>query len=380
MGLEPIYTTTALVFVSFLGFVKIAAVAEEIKNPSKNLPRALIGSVALVTVLYLIILLVIAGIFTQETIREVRDPLTTAARQMLGGFGGIAIIFAGLLATLSSANASIMASSRINLAMARDRGRERILTFGGAYSNHLYATAAACHALGFPSIGVVRGEQHLPLNPTLAFAVRHGMHLHYVSREEYRSRNHRDFIEKLESEYHNAYVIPEGGSNALGVSGCMEILDGVQEPYDVVAVPCGTGATLAGIVLSLNDRQKAIGFSALKGGDFLGDEVDKHLCIMLAESHLDPHVRDSFSIETDYHFGGYGKFTGDLLDFMEAFYADQQIQLDPIYTAKMAYGIYDLIRSGKFARGTRILMIHTGGLQGLAGFEERFGISLHTEV
>lgn len=121
MGVEPIYTTTALVFVSFLGFVKIAAVAEEIKEPSKNLPRALIGSVALVTVLYLVILLVIAGIFPQSTIRDVRDPLTTAARQMLGGFGGIAIIFAGLLATLSSANASIMASSRINLAMARDR-------------------------------------------------------------------------------------------------------------------------------------------------------------------------------------------------------------------------------------------------------------------
>ena len=121
LGVEPIYTTTALVFVSFLGFVKIAAVAEEIKDPSKNLPRALIGSVALVTVLYLVILLVIAGIFPQSTIQEVRDPLTTAARQMLGGAGGIAIIFAGLLATLSSANASIMASSRINLAMARDR-------------------------------------------------------------------------------------------------------------------------------------------------------------------------------------------------------------------------------------------------------------------
>lgn len=121
MGVEPIYTTTALVFVSFLGFVKIAAVAEEIKNPSKNLPRALIGSVALVSVLYVVILLVIAGMFTQETIRDVKDPLTTAARQMLGGAGGIAIIFAGLLATLSSANASIMASSRINLAMARDR-------------------------------------------------------------------------------------------------------------------------------------------------------------------------------------------------------------------------------------------------------------------
>ncbi|MCW9705439.1 amino acid permease [Fodinibius salsisoli] len=121
LGTDPIYSTTALVFVSFLGFVKIAAVAEEIKNPSKNLPRALIGSVALVTLLYVIILLVIAGIFPQSTIRDVKDPLTTAARQMLGGFGGIAIIFAGLLATLSSANASIMASSRINLAMARDR-------------------------------------------------------------------------------------------------------------------------------------------------------------------------------------------------------------------------------------------------------------------
>ncbi|MDR8392909.1 amino acid permease [Aliifodinibius sp. S!AR15-10] len=121
MGVDPIYSTTALVFVSFLGFVKIAAVAEEIKDPAKNLPRALIGSVALVTLLYMVILLVIAGMFPQSTIRDVRDPLTTAAREMMGGFGGIAIIFAGLLATLSSANASIMASSRINLAMARDR-------------------------------------------------------------------------------------------------------------------------------------------------------------------------------------------------------------------------------------------------------------------
>ena len=120
-GTAPIASTTALVFVSFLGFVKIAAVAEEIKEPSKNLPRTLIGSVALVTLLYVLIVLVIAGIFPQRTIGQVRDPLTAAARAIMGGFGGAVIIFAGLLATLSSANASIMAASRINLAMARDR-------------------------------------------------------------------------------------------------------------------------------------------------------------------------------------------------------------------------------------------------------------------
>lgn len=269
---------------------------------------------------------------------------------------------------------------KYNLAMARDRGRERILTFGGAYSNHLYATAAACHALGFPSIGVVRGEPHIPLNPTLSFAVRHGMHLHYVSREDYRNRDQRDFIVRLEEQYPNAYVIPEGGANALGVSGCMEILDEVTQPFDVVAVACGTGATLAGIVLSLDDAQRALGFPALKGADFMEQEVDKHLCVMLAESNLDPFVRDSYRIETDYHFGGYGKYKPALIDFINVFHNQHHIALDPIYTGKMAYGVYDLIRKGAFEQGTRILLIHTGGLQGWGGFQERHGIAMDTRV
>lgn len=267
---------------------------------------------------------------------------------------------------------------KYNLAKAGEKGFDRILTFGGAYSNHLYATAAACHSLGFESIGVVRGEQHIPLNETLSFAARKGMHLHYVSREDYRNKDTQTFIKELEREYGAICVIPEGGANRWGVSGCMEILPDVDEPFDVVTVPCGTGSTLAGMVLSLEDGQKAIGFSALKGGSFLADEVEKHLCVMLDDSWLSPDVKNAYRIEDRYHFGGYGKYSDELMHFIATFRKDFDILLDPIYTGKMAFGLFELIKSGHFAPKTKILMIHTGGLQGWMGFKERFGISPHT--
>lgn len=267
---------------------------------------------------------------------------------------------------------------KYNLAKAGEKGFDRILTFGGAYSNHLYATAAACYELGFESVGVVRGEQHLPLNETLSFAAHKGMHLHYVSREEYRNKDTQTFIQELEREYGKICVIPEGGANRWGVSGCMEILPEVDRSFDVVNVPCGTGSTLAGMVLSLEEGQKAIGFSALKGGSFLADEVEKHLCVMLDDSWLSPETRNAYRIEDRYHFGGYGKFTDELMRFIAGFRHDFGILLDPIYTGKMAYGLFELIRSGEFEPQTKILMIHTGGLQGWNGFEERFGISPDT--
>lgn len=268
---------------------------------------------------------------------------------------------------------------KYNLNAAREQGFHRILTFGGAFSNHLYATAAACHSLGFESIGVVRGEPKFPLNSTLFFCVKNGMHLHFVSRNEYRKREENGLIEKLKAQYSQSYFVPEGGANSLGVSGCVEILEEVEKDFDVVTVACGTGSTLAGMVLALKDHQKAIGFSALKGGDFLVEEVLHHAQSVLNNPAANAAVAQSLHIKTDYHFGGYGKITPELVHFMEQFYLDHSIRLDPVYTNKMAYGIYDMIGCGKFSRGTRILMIHSGGLQGLNGFKERFGMTFYTK-
>ncbi len=268
---------------------------------------------------------------------------------------------------------------KYNLNAAREQGFDRVLTFGGAYSNHLYATAAACHSLGFQSVGVVRGEPAFPLNSTLFFAVKNGMHLHFVSRSDYRKREENGLLERLRAQYNNSYFVPEGGSNKLGVSGCVEILGEVEKPFDYVTVSCGTGATLAGIVLALKDNQQAIGFSSLKGGTFLQDEVLGHVKSVLNDPFPDPEISRSFRIETEYHFGGYGKMKPELANFMKQFYRDFNIRLDPIYNSKMAYGLFDLIAKGSFPRGTRIMMIHTGGLQGLSGFAERLGMSFYTE-
>lgn len=267
---------------------------------------------------------------------------------------------------------------KYNLNAAREQGLHRVLTFGGAYSNHLYATAAACHSLGFESIGVVRGEPKFPLNSTLFFCVKNGMHLHFVSRNEYRKRDENGLIERLHAQYSRSYFVPEGGANALGVSGCVEILDEVHKDFDVVTVACGTGSTLAGLVLALKDHQKAIGFSALKGGEFLEDEVIRHAQSVLKNPAANAELSQSFRIETNYHFGGYGKMKPELAEFMEQFYIDHKIRLDPVYTNKMVYGLYDMIGRGEFSKGTRILMIHSGGLQGLNGFSERFGMNFYT--
>lgn len=266
---------------------------------------------------------------------------------------------------------------KYNLAFAKENGFKRLLTFGGAYSNHLYATAAAGKYFGFDSIGVVRGEPIFPLNPTLNFAVKCGMQLHYVGREEYRQKESNRLTERLKEQYGDVYIIPEGGSNVLGVSGCMDILTEVKQAFDIVAAACGTGATLAGLVLSLEKHQKAIGFSALKGGDFLKDEVMIHVQSVLNDPDLSPDFLESFEIETAYHFGGYSKVKPELIIFMQMFYQLYGIKLDPVYTGKMVYGIFKKIENGDFIKGTKILLIHTGGLQGLAGFQERLGVSVY---
>ena len=238
---------------------------------------------------------------------------------------------------------------------AASASRLPVLTFGGAFSNHIFATAAACHALGLQSIGIIRGEQ--VNNTTLAFASQHGMKLEFISREMYSQKNDPGFIEALRERFGNFFLIPEGGTNESAVLGCREwgklLLREVE--FDELCIAVGTGGTMAGLISAMSEEKSVIGFSSLKGGSFLDAEVKRWL----------PDTTCDWRIETSYHFGGYAKSDSTLTQFIEDVRRDQGIVLDHVYTAKMMYGVLDLVRRGAFREGSKVLTIHTGGLQGL---------------
>lgn len=249
---------------------------------------------------------------------------------------------------------------KYNLQEAKKLGHTQILTFGGAYSNHIYATAGAGQESGIKTIGIIRGEEHLPLNPTLSFASKSGMELHYMDRATYRRKSEPDIFKLLKQQYGDFYLIPEGGTNALAIRGCEEIIQEIDIDYDYLCCPVGTGGTITGLISGIKGKSNILGFSSLKG-DFLKREV----------THLLEQYGNSFSnwsINTDYHFGGYAKTKPALLNFMSEFEQQHKIPLDPVYTGKMMFGIYDLVHSGFFPEGSKIVALHTGGLQGRAGF------------
>jgi 1-aminocyclopropane-1-carboxylate deaminase len=255
---------------------------------------------------------------------------------------------------------------KYNLREARAQGKQTLLTFGGAFSNHIYAVAAAGELSGFQTIGLIRGEQHVELNPTLSFATKAGMYLQYLSREDYRRKEEPSFLKLLEDKYGDFYILPEGGSNALAVKGCAEIIADIPMPYDYLCCPCGTGGTFAGLIAGTHTAsQTLMGFSALKGGAFLAEEVKQCLA---AYEQIEPGLMAvpsiSWCIQTDYHFGGYAKITTILLDFIRWFERTHVIALEQVYTGKMIYGLYDLLKQGYFKPGSVIVAIHTGGLQG----------------
>lgn len=246
-----------------------------------------------------------------------------------------------------------------NLEAALAKKHKTVLTFGGAFSNHLYATAAAASELGLKSIGIVRGEEVQPLNPTLSFAKSQGMRLEFVSRDDYRKKNESEFIAQLQHRFGDFYLIPEGGTNPLAVRGCEELGKWLSREarFDVIALPVGTGGTMAGLINSLAGKS-VLGFSSLKSGSFLKEEVRK----LLSRDATD------WTIVEDFHFGGYGKVTEELKSFIVRFEKEHGIPLDPVYTGKMMFGLAQMIKDGKFADGTTILALHTGGLQGRKGF------------
>jgi 1-aminocyclopropane-1-carboxylate deaminase/D-cysteine desulfhydrase-like pyridoxal-dependent ACC family enzyme len=254
-----------------------------------------------------------------------------------------------------------------NLERASLEGSETLVTFGGAFSNHIYATAAAARETGMKSVGIIRGESSAASNETLSFAYEMGMRFIFVDRVSYRDKP--AIIEKWKNTWHKAYILPEGGTNSLAIQGCREIVDSELLSMNIITVPVGTGGTMAGILAAMPVSSLVMGFSALKG-DFLKEDVAQ----LLASNQIENQA--SWEIITDAHEGGYGKISEELIAFIRQFKKEQDILLDPIYTGKMMLGIKRKMESGYFPTGSRICAIHTGGIQGWGGVGQRFGIDL----
>ena len=253
---------------------------------------------------------------------------------------------------------------KYNLLEAKKQGCSTILTFGGAYSNHIAATAAACNKYGFKSIGIIRGEEYSDLNPTLKLATENGMTLHYVSRQDYKNKTNADFIQSLQQQFGKFYLVPEGGDNEFGIKGCEEILNSGDSKFDIICSAIGTGSTFTGIVNSLESHQKGFGFPVLK----LGESIEQKISVQAKTLN--------WQVFHDAHYGGYAKITPELIAFINSFYQNHKIALDPVYTGKMAFAVYNLINNKQISVNSKVLLIHTGGLQGAKGIENRYGIKL----
>ena len=255
---------------------------------------------------------------------------------------------------------------KYNLLEAEKQKKSTLLTFGGAYSNHISAVAYAGYEFGFKTIGVIRGdelaenlEKILSENPTLRQARRHGMQFYFVSRSAYREKHTPEFITNLREKFGKFYLVPEGGTNELAVKGCEEILDERDQIFDYVCCAIGTGGTISGLINSATENQQILGFPALKG-NFLQKEIERYTI-----------KSENWRLINSYHFGGFAKINSELVRFINGFKEETGIALDPIYTGKMLFGIVDMIRNGYFKKGSRILAIHTGGLQGIEGMNQR---------
>ncbi|PQJ80971.1 1-aminocyclopropane-1-carboxylate deaminase [Polaribacter porphyrae] len=254
---------------------------------------------------------------------------------------------------------------KYNLAEAKHQQKNTLLTFGGAFSNHIVATAVAGNLNGFKTIGIIRGEElgtnlqkTLSKNTTLQKAYENGMTFEFISRVEYRSKSKLEFMNRLKERFGNFYLIPEGGTNEFAIRGCEEILTKEDSKFDYICSAIGTGGTIAGLINASKNNQKVLGFPALKG-NFLQNDIKQYV------------KNNNWSLQRDYHFGGYAKYNQDLIRFINSFKTETGILLDPIYTGKMIFGIIDLVEKNHFKKGSKILAIHTGGIQGINGFNQK---------
>jgi 1-aminocyclopropane-1-carboxylate deaminase len=249
---------------------------------------------------------------------------------------------------------------KYNIIKAKELKFDTLITFGGAFSNHIAATAFACKEAGIKCVGIIRGDElhdKIPYNPTLTFAQNCGMKLVFVTRKEYQNKESTIFLSTLKTKYGSHYLLPEGGTNDLAILGCEEILNDEDNNFDYICCSVGTGGTISGIINAALPYQKNLGFPALKG-DFLKEDISKFV------------KNKNWDLITDYHFGGYGKTNPELISFINHFYNQYKIPLDPIYTGKMVFGVMDLIKKDYFPSESNILMIHTGGIQGIEGMNQ----------
>jgi len=264
---------------------------------------------------------------------------------------------------------------KYNLEACSANGREAILTFGGAFSNHILATAAAGNMMNIPTIGLIRGQYADQNNATLSAARAFGMQLHGIDKETWALRNTDGFSAWLHEQHGNVHIIPEGGANYYGVAGAAEIMNEVEQHIDVVALPFGTGSTTAGIAASLKTGQQIFAVQVLKSEPMFGD-LTKLLHYYTGDAETTEELLQAVEISNQWHGGGYAKRSVQVEVFMREFYAQTGIVTDPVYTGKMFYALLHEIKNGKWPQGTVILAIHTGGLQGISGYEARYNVKI----
>ncbi len=264
---------------------------------------------------------------------------------------------------------------KYNIEMCNSSKKEGIITFGGAYSNHLLATACACRAIGLKSVGVVRGDElNAQSNHTLQRCNELGMELKFISREEYRMIPDKSFLADLAHEFPNLHLVPEGGANYYGMIGCQEILKEIEIDFDAVFVAQGTTTTSCGLLMGLKEKQELYAVPVLKGFD-----SEKEMHAIFEYAGVEPawleNAFQKLNILDDAHFGGYGKFDDELLNFIRTFYLKHGIKLDPIYTGKAMFALMKELEAEKW-NGKSVVFIHTGGIQGVQSIEDKSGVRL----
>lgn len=255
---------------------------------------------------------------------------------------------------------------KYNILQAEKNQQNTLLSFGGAYSNHLHALAATGKQLKLKTIGIIRGEAPKALNPCLQDLLDWGMQLKFITRKQYKQKNSAHFIQALQQEFGEFYLIPEGGNNSAGKKGCAELLDELDTQYDVICCEVGSGTMLSSLIEHSNSKTtQFLGFAVMKN-----PQLDQDIKDSLNLSAIDTGIATNWTINHDYHFGGFAKTSPELNQFIESFKQDYAIQLEPVYSGKMLWGILDLLKQNYFPAGSRILAIHGGGLQGLRGFQK----------
>ena len=266
---------------------------------------------------------------------------------------------------------------KYNLEQAKVQGKKGIISFGGAYSNHIHALAFACYQLNLPCIGIIRGECHYANNFTLRWAQHWQMQLTYLDRMTYRRRADLDYLALLQAQYPNYLILPEGGSNALAIPGVSEIIDELnkQTTFETLLTPVGSGGTLAGLISGDNNQHQLLGIAVLKQGNATNvDHFNNNNYLTNQVSALLPKAAqeyDNWQVLPNFHRGGYAKFSEEDSQQIVAFNQDTGINFEPVYSGKMLLALMDLIKQGYFAQHHRIVLLHTGGLQGLGGLSER---------